>query len=78
MVRLSLSAHSNACVFVSKTITVPKMGEAAIPNIRRNILITNCVPFTVYIREIHNIQIDNGKYIYIVIPMYNLIEYSGS
>ena len=32
--------------------------------------------FTDCISEINNTQIDNAKYIDVVIPMYNLIEYS--
>ena len=36
----------------------------------------NCALFTDCIKEINNIQVDNAKYINIVMPMYNLIEYS--
>ena len=38
----------------------------------------NCAPFTNCIREINNTQIDNAKDIDIVMPMYNLIEYSDN
>ena len=40
------------------------------------IIFKNCAPFTNCISEINNIQIDNAKDIDIVMPMYNLIEYS--
>ena len=40
------------------------------------IIFKNCALFTDCIREINNIQVDNAKYINIVMPMYNLIEYS--
>ena len=33
------------------------------------------MPFTDCISEINNTEIDNEKYIDVVIPMYNLIEY---
>ena len=38
----------------------------------------NCAPFTDCISEINNTQIDNAKYIDVVMPMYNLIEYSDN
>ena len=47
-------------------------------NNRRNIIIKNCTPFTVWISEIRKIQIDNAKDIFIVMPMYNLIAYSNN
>ena len=37
----------------------------------------NCVPFTDCISEINNTQVDNAKDLDVVIPMYNLIEYSN-
>ena len=37
----------------------------------------NCAPFTDCIGEINNTQIDNSKDIDVVIPMYNLTEYSN-
>ena len=43
----------------------------------RNI-IKNSAPFTYCLSEIYNTQIDNAKEIDIVIPMYNLIEYSDN
>ena len=39
-------------------------------------ILKNCVPFTNFISEISNTQIDNAEDIDIVMPMYNLIEYS--
>ena len=35
----------------------------------------NCAPFADCISEINNTQIDNAKYVDVVIPMYNIIEY---
>ena len=50
---------------MSPTITVPNTAAAgAAANNRKNIIIKNCT------------QIDNAKDIDIVMPMYNLIEYS--
>ena len=61
---------------MSGSITIPNKGTAAAPNNRKNILIKNCAPFTDCINELINTQIDNAKEIYVVLPMYNLIEYS--
>ena len=38
----------------------------------------NCAPFTDCISKINNTQVDNAKDIDIVMPMYNLIEYSDN
>ena len=36
----------------------------------------HCASFTDFRSEINNTQIDNAKHIDIIMPMYNLIEYS--
>ena len=41
-------------------------------------MFTNCAPFTDCMSEINNIQIGNAKYIDVLSPMYNLIEYSDN
>ena len=38
----------------------------------------NCVAFTDFISEINNTEIDNAKYIDVVMPMSNLIQYSDN
>ena len=38
----------------------------------------NSTPFTNFISEINNTQVDNAKDIDIVMPMYNLIECSNN
>ena len=38
----------------------------------------NCAPFAKYISRINNTDIDNAQDIDIVMPMYNLIEYSNN
>ena len=44
----------------------------------KGVAFKNCAMFTNCISEINNTQIDNAKYIDIVMPMYNLIEYSDN
>ena len=79
MLRSSLCDYSDAYILASEIITVPTIGAAeAAANNRKNIIIKNCAPFTNSISEISNTQIDNAKDIDMVMPMYNLIEYSDS
>ena len=47
-------------------------------NTNKKVVFKNCAPFTDCIREINNTQVDNAKDIDIVMPMYNLIEYSDN
>ena len=44
----------------------------------KKVILKNFVPFTNYRRKINNTQIDNAEYINIVMPMYNLIDYSDN
>ena len=44
----------------------------------KGVICKNCAPFTNCISEISNTQIDNAKHIDVVMPVYNLIEYSDN
>ena len=44
----------------------------------KGIISKNCAPFTDCISEINNTQTDNAQYIDVVMPMYNLAEYSNN
>ena len=49
------------------------------PNNRnKKVIFKNCAPFTECVKEINNKETDHPKSIYVVMPMYNLIEYSGN
>ena len=75
MLKSSLCDYSDAYIIIKGTITVNNTGTDAAPNNRNiNLLFKNCVPFIKCISEINNMQIDNGKDVDIVLPMYNLIE----
>ena len=82
MLRPSLCDYSDEYILVSGAITIIAAGndDAARQLDQRNkgVIFKNCAPFTDYISEINNTQIDNAKYIDVVIPMYNLIEYSDN
>ena len=69
-------------LYLKKTITITGAGAdaAASQTDAKNIGVAfkNCASFINYIAEINNAQEDNAKDIDIVIPMYNLIEYSDN
>ena len=78
MLRSSLCDCSDAYILVKGTITVPNTGTAAAANNRnKKVTFKNCASFTNCISEI-NSKIDHAKDIEIVMPMYNLIEYSDN
>ena len=60
---------------VSGTITFTELA-AGRENDNMQIVFNNCAPFTDCISELNNTQTDNAKDVNIVMPMYNLIEYS--
>ena len=77
MLRLSLCDYSDAYIAVKGTITVPNIGTVATQNNRnKEVIFKNCTPFTDWMSEINNTQIDNAKDIDVVMNIYNLIEYS--
>ena len=82
MLKSSLCDYSNAYILVKGRITIAGAGDdtAARQADERDkgVAFKNCVPFTNCISEINNRQVDNAKDIDIVMPMYNLIEYSDN
>ena len=75
MLRSSLCNYSDAYVLVKGNVTVnntvPDGADAN--NDNKKVIFKNCAPFTNCINKINNADIDNAKYIDIVMPMYNLI-----
>ena len=79
MLKCSLCDYSDGYILVKGTISVnDTVAGDAINNNNRKVIFKNCAPCTNCISEINNTQIDNAKDINIVIPMYNLIEYSDN
>ena len=76
MPRSSLCDYS-AYIFVSETIAVAALAEGRTNN-GIKVVFKNCAPFTDCIRKVNNTQIDNDKHIDVIMPMYNLIEYSNN
>ena len=80
MLRSSLCDYRDAYILVKGNITLNNTaGEgAAANNATKKAIFKNCSPFTNCISKINYTQIDNAEYIDIVMPMYNLIEYSDN
>ena len=58
-------------------ITLRKTNERGIIDIRNKVLaLKNNAPFTNCISKINNVLIDNAEDLDVVMPMYNLLEYS--
>ena len=82
MLKSSLCDYSDGYILVKGKITITgrAMDDAAIQVDERDkgVAFKNWAPFTNCISEINNTQVDNAKDIDIVMPMYNLIEYSDN
>ena len=82
MLKSSLCDYSDAYILVKGTITINGVGAdaAARQADERNkgVAFKNCALFTNCMSEINNTRVDNAKDIDIVMPMYNLIEYSDN
>ena len=80
MLKSSLCDYSDAYILVKRTISVNNTAAQGVAanNTNKKVIFKNCAPFTNFISEINNTQIDNAKDIDIVMPMYNLIEYSDN
>ena len=80
MLTSSLCDYSDAYILVKGTISVNNTAAQGVAanNTNKKVIFKNCAPFTNCISEINNTQIDNAKDIDIVMPMYNLIEYSDN
>ena len=80
MLRSSLCDYSDTYILVKWNITVNSTAAegAAATNTNKKVIFKNCAPFINCKSKINNTQIDDDDYINIVMPMYNLIEYSDN
>ena len=82
MLKSSLCDYSDAYILVKGTITIEGAGDDAAARQAdqrdKSAIFKNCAPFINCISEINNTQVDSAKDIDIVMPMYNLIEYSDN
>ena len=80
MLRSSLYDYSDAYILVKGHITANNTvaDSAAANNTNKKVIFKSCAQFTYCISKTNNTQVDNAKDIDIVMPMYNLIEYSDN
>ena len=80
MLRSSLCDYSDAYILVKGNITVNNTAAdgAAANNTNKKVIFKNCAPFTDCISKINNTQVDNAEDIDVVMPMYNVMDYSDN
>ena len=82
MLKSSLCDYADAYILVKGTITITGAGDDAAARRaderNKSLIFKNCASFTKCISKISNTEIDNAQDIDIVMPMYNLIEYSNN
>ena len=80
MIRSNLCDYSDADMLVKRTTTVPNTtaAGAVLNNTNKKLIFKNCAPFTHCTTEINNTQVADAQNIDIVMPIYNLIEYSDA
>ena len=82
MLKSSLCDCSDAYILVKGKITITEAGADAAARQAyerdKRVAFKNCASVTNCISEINNTQVDNAKDIDIIMPMYNLIEYSDN
>ena len=78
MLKSSLCDYGDAYILVKGTITVNNTAaaDADANNTNKKVIFKNCAPFTNCISGINNAQVDNAKDIDVIMPLYNLLEYS--
>ena len=76
----NLCNYRDVYIDIKGTWTVPntETSGAAVNNANKNVIFKNCAPFTDCITKINNTQVDDAQKIDVVMPMYNLIEYSDA
>ena len=80
MLKSSLNDCSDAYILVKGTITVANTAvtDSDANNTNKKQFLKNCAPFTKCISEINNTQVDNCEDLDVVMPMYNMLEYSDN
>ena len=82
ILRSNLCDYADSCILVKGTITITgagaNAGEIQPDERNKGVAFKNCAPFTKCISRINNTDIDNAHDFDIVMPMYNLIEYSDN
>ena len=77
---MSSLCDNHAYILVEGTIAVAntEVAAAVANNVDKKVIFKTCALFTNCISRIDNTQVDDAHDIYVVMPMYNLIEYSDN
>ena len=78
MLRSSSSDYNDASILAKVSISIEEQVGDNLINGDKEVVFKNCAPFADCISEINNTWIDNAQDIDVVMPKYNLIEYSYS
>ena len=78
MLRWISCGYSDAFILVKGAMSIAVQAGDNPNNANKKVVFKNCAPFTDCISEINNTEIDIVKHIDVVMPMYNLIEYSDN
>ena len=82
MLRSNLCGYADAYILVNGRITITGTGyDGAVRRADerdKGVTFKNCAPFTKCISRINNTDIGTARDVDIVMPMYNLIEYSDN
>ena len=82
MLRSNLCDYADADIFVKGTITITGAGDdddaKRLDKQNEAVIFKNCARFTKCISRINNTDIDDSQDIDIVMPLYNVIEYSDN
>ena len=70
-IKSSLRDYSDAFILVTGDITLNEGNDT-------DVAFKNCASFYTYKTEINDVFIDEASYIYIAMPIYNLVEYSDN
>ena len=76
MLRSDLCDYADAYILVSGTITVTSQGNVIRDKKNRPLILKNNAPFISCITKINNELIEDAEDLDVVMPMYNLLEYS--
>ena len=80
MLKSSFCDYSNAYILIKGTLTVANTAIKSQPNnaINKKVTFKNCRSFTNCMSRINNMQVNHAHYIDVVMPIYNLTEYSNN
>ena len=80
ILKSSLCDYGDVYIHVMGTITVNNTAaaDADANNTNKKVIFKNCASFIKCVSEINNTNVDDAKDVDVIMPMYNLIEYSDN